>query len=284
MFVGRSDFVVNFAAKFKDNIIKRFIQISLPAYALMLILVWLIVPGFNGCAPGSLWCLSMYWITQSGGWIGSFIIVLVISVSFAFIPLHPRGKIVMFIRTLLSLAVVLGGFAKLNEAYIKSTFAVARPSHQFILRESQSRASLDSIYLLVVPERRLFFKSVIGRDSLPFKAIDRRIIDHWIDEAGYSMPSGHTFNAFLLASMLSFSLFELNQRRVTAVLFVPMIWAVLVGLSRVVLGVHTPLDVTLGGALGLVISHGLLAIPYLNRILVPRRESHHPNLAGKNLD
>ncbi|HTF22209.1 MAG TPA: phosphatase PAP2 family protein [Chryseolinea sp.] len=245
----------------------------------MLILVWVIAPGFNGCAPGSLWCLAMYWITQSGGWIGSFIIVLIISTAFAFIPLHPRARFVMFVRTLLSLTIILGGFAKLNETFIKSTFAVSRPSHRFILRESQSRASLDSIYMLVVPQRRLFFKKVVDGDTLHFKSIDQRVLAHWIDEAGYSMPSGHTFNAFLLASMLTFSLFELNQRRVTVGLLVPMIWATLVGLSRVSLGVHTPLDVTIGGALGLLVSHGLLAIPYLNRLLVPRRIAHHSGTA-----
>lgn len=237
----------------------------------MLLLVWFVAPGFNGCAPGSWWCLAMYWVTMSGGWEGSFIIVLLISSAFAFIPLHPRGKIVIFVRTLLSLVVILGTFAKLNETYIKSTFAVSRPSHRFILNEARASARLDSVYLLVVPERRLFFKKVMDADTLRFKNIDKRVLQHWIDEAGYSMPSGHTFNAFLLASMLSFSLFELNRRRITLWLYVPLLWAVMVGLSRVVLGVHTPLDVSIGGALGLIVSHTLLAIPYVKRALVPER-------------
>ena len=212
----------------------------------------------------------MYWITQSGGWIGSSIIVLVISTAFAVIPLHPRARVIMFLRTLLSLTLVLGAFAKLNETYIKSTLAVSRPSHQFILRESRSKVNLDSIYLLVVTERRSFFKKVVDADTLRFKNIDSRVLAHWIDEAGYSMPSGHTFNAFLLASMLSFSIFELQQRRITIWAYIPMVWAAMVGLSRVVLGVHTPLDVTFGAALGLVVSHALLAIPPINQLLIPR--------------
>jgi len=254
--------------------IKRFLQISLPAYALMLFLVWIVSPGYSGCAPGSLWCHAMYWITQSGGWLGSFIIVVIISAAFAFIPLHPRGRIVMFVKTLLSLVIILGAFAKLNETYIKSSFAVSRPSHQFILRETHSKANLDSIYLLVVPERQQFFRKVVDADTLHFRNIDPLIVAHWIEEAGYSMPSGHTFNAFLLASMLSFSLYELSHRRITIWLYVPLLWASLVGLSRVVLGVHTPLDVSIGGALGLLVSHGLLAIPALNRLLVPKRSAH----------
>ena len=247
----------------------------------MLILVWFIMPGFNGCAPGNPWCLTMYWVTQSGGWFGSLIIVLIISTAFAFIPLHPRGKIVMFFRTFLSLVIILGSFAKLNESYLKSTFAISRPSHRFIIQQSGSKANLDSIYLLVVPERQKFFRSVVDTDTIHFHSIDKTILSHWIDEAGYSMPSGHTFNAFLLESMLSFSLFELNKRRITIWLYVPMIWAALVGLSRVVLGVHTPLDVSMGALLGLITSHGLLAIPALNRLLVPAR--HDEKAAHSNL-
>lgn len=244
----------------------------------MLLLAWFVVRGFDGCEPGSLLCLAAYWITQSGGWIGSFIIVAIISVAYAFIPLHPRAKIVMFIRTLLTLIIILGAFAKLNETLIKSRFAVSRPSHKFILKTAKSNASLDSVYQLVVPERRVFFQKVIDADTVNFNRIDKLVISHWVDEVGYSMPSGHTFNAFLLASMLAFSLFELNKRRIAWWLFLPMIWAAAVGLSRVILGVHTPLDVTIGAALGLLVSHLLLAIPAMNRLLVPtqpRKVSTH---------
>jgi phosphatidylglycerophosphatase B len=181
------------------------------------------------------------------------------------------------VQTLLSLTIVLGGFAKINESYIKSQFAVSRPSHKYIIRESRSTAKLDSLYLLIAPERRSFFQKVVEADTLHFKNIDRRILAHWVDEAGYSMPSGHSFNAFLLASMLAYALFELNQRRINAWLYLPLLWAALVGLSRVVLGVHTPLDVSIGGALGLIVSHGLLAIPFANRMLVPRRPTTRPH-------
>lgn len=247
----------------------------------MLLLVWIVRPGFDGCPPGGWWCLSMYWITESGGWIGSSVIVLGISIGFAMIPLHPRAKAVMFLRTLLVLAMVLGGFAKFNEHFIKSRFAVSRPSHLFIIREGRSVITLDSIYRHVIDERRQFFKDIIDNDSVHFKKIDPKIIAHWIYEAGYSMPSGHAFNAFLLASMLSFCLFELNERRITIWLYAPMLWAALVGMSRVVLGVHTPLDVTVGGALGILVSHGLLSVPVLNGLFVPARTGHTASGARK---
>lgn len=235
----------------------------------MVLAVGLLIPGFTGCPPGSTICIAMYWITQSGGWMGTLIIVLLVSLSYSFIPLHPRGRLVMFVRTFLALAIVLGVSAKVNETFIKSRLAISRPSHQYILNASRSKADLDSVYLLLTDERRLFFRSIVDHDTIHFKEIDERVLRHWIDEAGYSMPSGHTFNAFLLASMLAFSLFELNQRHITWWLYLPMVWAALVGMSRVVLGVHTALDVSLGGVLGLAVSHLLLAIPLTNRLLVP---------------
>jgi|GEM_PF-452707 len=73
----------------------------------------------------------------------------------------------------------------------------------------------------------------------------------------HSFPSGHTLTAFLLASV---SYYYVQKFWLKGLL---LIAAVLVGLSRVWLGIHWPMDALVGGALGVLC--GSLAIIIANR-------------------
>ena len=209
----------------------------------------------------------MYYTTQSAGRNGTFIIVLLASAAFASgIPTF-KQKAKAFFKTLFVLMVFLAAFASLNENVIKPAIGSSRPSHAYIIKHANPAMKLDSIYSLVVMQRRSFFREVIKNDTIHFNEIDPRILEHWIEEAGYSFPSGHTFNAFLLGGILAFGVFHYSGRRLTFWCFIPMIWACMVGISRVAMGAHTALDVTGGAALGLLISHFLIAVPFTRKLL-----------------
>jgi membrane-associated phospholipid phosphatase len=78
------------------------------------------------------------------------------------------------------------------------------------------------------------------------------------DGGGYSFPSGHTSSAFAIATSVSLSY------RKWYVVVPAYTYASLVGVSRVVLGVHYPSDVICGAVVG---TTSAFAAQYLNRKL-----------------
>jgi membrane-associated phospholipid phosphatase len=89
-----------------------------------------------------------------------------------------------------------------------------------------------------------------------------------------SMPSGHATTTFALFFMLAWLA---GPRRTVAL---AGSWAVLVGFSRVYGGVHYPLDVVAGAALGLTTASILAA---LDRHLTAAREASSNRPALRNL-
>ncbi|MCC2617616.1 phosphatase PAP2 family protein [Aestuariibacter halophilus] len=68
----------------------------------------------------------------------------------------------------------------------------------------------------------------------------------------FSLPSGHTAAAFLMASQV--------VHFYPTMAFIAYPWACTIGLSRVLLGVHYPSDIVVGACLGLMISSFSLVV------------------------
>ena len=76
-----------------------------------------------------------------------------------------------------------------------------------------------------------------------------------------SFPSGHSATAFACATVIAWA-----EPRLAAPVFV---LAALVAWSRVYVGVHYPLDVIGGAALGVLVATALLRLPAIRRRLQP---------------
>ncbi len=82
----------------------------------------------------------------------------------------------------------------------------------------------------------------------------------------YSFPSGHTMSAFIFCCIAGYLTWKTRLPMVLKVIitFLLMVFALLVGCSRIILGVHYPSDVAGGLALGA--AWVLVSIPVLNRL------------------
>ncbi|MEY4747430.1 MAG: hypothetical protein RLZZ416_479 [Candidatus Parcubacteria bacterium] len=73
-----------------------------------------------------------------------------------------------------------------------------------------------------------------------------------IVETGYSFPSNHATAAFALYGFLAWSLWDLKRPMRAIGIAICLLFILLVGFSRIYLGVHYPLDVAGGYAIGAI--------------------------------
>ena len=155
----------------------------------------------------------------------------------------------------------------------------------------------DAFYDLPVAERRAHLCTVSGYDELepsshhcrssasetPDSAASRRycfeeyadetlhlhprVCRHWISTTGgFSFPSGHAYSALFLATFfLGLALGYLSGWRLRFIQFLVVPWTILVAYSRPILRVHSPLDITVGGLLG--VAFGVAAFVMVRAVL-----------------
>jgi phosphatidylglycerophosphatase B len=194
-----------------------------------------------------------YGVTSSGGPAGFLILLLVTGLCYAATASGMKDKISVFLKSVISLALFFGLLALINERYTKHLLKAHRPSHVYMLGQTGLSGTIDSLYRLDKDQRREYFAELIKNNPLKFETTDPDILAHWVDEAGFSFPSGHTFNAFLFAMILAYAIyFNRSRPHWRNLFFIPFVWAVAVGISRVAVGAHTALDVCAGAALGIL--------------------------------
>ncbi|MFP3390425.1 phosphatase PAP2 family protein [Brevibacillus sp. SIMBA_040] len=81
---------------------------------------------------------------------------------------------------------------------------------------------------------------------------ERPTIHRLVEESGYSFPSGHSMAAFLFFGMMAMllTLFVVSRAAKAVIILATVVLILLVGISRIYLGVHYPSDVLAGFAAG----------------------------------
>jgi phosphatidylglycerophosphatase B len=178
------------------------------------------------------------------------------------------------------LGVLLGGGALANEYLLKPAVTAPRPNIVALAEAGVLGMAPEAWYdSMDREERRNHLHDVLSDPTREAPALTDRVRTHWIHEAGFSFPSGHSFSAMLLSTyfvLLGSALALTGWRRA---LYLLPVWAVGIAWSRVLLGVHRPADVIWGGLLGLLLGTGAawLSIRQLRTILPqPAHRSRPP--------
>ncbi len=219
-------------------------------------------------------------------WVVSFLILAVVSRP----GLALKRRAVEALVVAVAVLTLLGGGSGFNEFVLKHSFKEPRPHIKLLARtppgvpleRSILKISPDSLYRLDRRARRAYLEEISGYHELSSPGssrqfcfeeygeeihLNQRVCRHWASTTGgFSFPSGHAFSSLFLATFfLGMALSVLAGWRLWFFQFLAVPYGVLVAYCRVVLRVHSPLDISVGGLLG--IGFGLVALVLVVTVL-----------------
>lgn len=186
----------------------------------------------------------LFWLTEtaSAPWalISCFLLLLV------FIwKLKVRSlKNIIKLTVILASSVIVGQGIK---TVVKSTLEEPRP---FVMWLEEAHG-IDDEYFYSLPrkERAALIETIIKNDA----SVPQWGKSHWKNETGYSLPSGHTiFSACWALLFVGFFNFKKHYLLVSAA----VLWAGGISFSRLILGMHWPLDLVGGILVALMVAIG----------------------------
>ena len=128
------------------------------------------------------------------------------------------------------------------------------------------------LILLILPQTRNIYGIPVSMGAIFVTILNKTMKQHLVQEGGYSFPSGHSITSMFVYGMLLYLIWtHVKNRRLRNILSVlVMIPLVLVGPSRIYLGVHYPTDVLAGWCLGFAVL--MAAIGVVQRITARREK------------
>lgn len=202
-----------------------------------------------------------YWFTQSGGKYGAPLVAVVVLIRLvSCCDITTKQKMKLSVIVVLIAAICAGGGAALNEDVLKTRLKIPRPNIVWLaggdgagplgMTAEEFYANGDK------KTRSLVLSNVLNSRPSPV-SLSRSIEAHWIEETGFSLPSGHAFAAMFFATFFLMLAATYLSFQKLWLFYALLPWALAVCYSRPILRVHTPMDITIGGLQGLLL--GLLA-------------------------
>ena len=252
----------------KDRLLKyKLVWLSpVVAIAVLSLIVFLLPVAFSACDASGFTCKMWFYLSASADVYGTGIIALILGlILMSNLPgIRSKARIVVFNFVLICSC--LGILAGLNEYVIKPLTHVARPSEEYLSASNRKIIQLQDLFSKRGEAKNNYIADQIQKNIQKLKGIPDDVLKSWIDDAGYSFPSGHSQNAFLLGTIICYLMVELLPEKRKWMAALPFVWSVMVCLSRVALGVHSKWDVTAGALSGTILAWIFISLGIYERI------------------
>lgn len=130
---------------------------------------------------------------------------------------------------------LLQGSTQIIKSTIKTVWEEPRPYMSYMVEKG---VEIDSFYEQDRKDRGAIIKSTLQSD----KDTPAWLQDHWEKETGFSFPSGHTIFAVMWAFIIVGFLTREKDPKTNIAMVIMTIWAGLMMISRMRLGMHFPID------------------------------------------
>jgi phosphatidylglycerophosphatase B len=251
----------------------RFIILSSAiAFALLTVLVFLLPLEFSSYKSSDTMAPIWYFITETGDVIGSIVILTCFTI-YVYSHFRSSGRRMRYLAELISLIIVIElSSLALSQLYTKEVIREPRPSQLYFVEKGVIENGGREFFAMPMKEKEKYLQERAESYKVELSDVYPPILSSWSGDTSFSFPSGHSQSSFFLGIMMSFVISRVAHRNRRYLALIPLTWALLVSLSRVIIGVHYSWDVAAGAFIGLVLAFSLISLNITNRALAAHRQ------------
>ena len=243
----------------RKNFSNSFIYLySLIAFILMSLIVILFPLELSSYRNSDAWAPFWNLITETGGFSSGIILLLIlilILVRHFRISYRKISDLNYFLSIVFLIFVFSMGF---SQFYLKDYFKKPRPYQLYFVGKGILINKGEQFFSMPGKEKSKFLDDITRKNPELINEVYLPVLNNWIYNSGFSFPSGHAQTSFYFAVIFSYVFFKIFKKEKKYLTLFPLIWAILVSLSRVILGFHYPADIAAGALAGM--TTGLIAI------------------------
>lgn len=231
---------------------------SLIAFILMGLIVILFPLELSAYRNSDAWAPFWNAVTETGGFTAGLVLLLIlilIVVKHFKINSGKFSDVNYFLSIVFLVFVFSMGFSQL---YLKDYFKKPRPYQLYFVEKGILINKGEQFFSMPGKEKSKFLEDITRKNPELINEIYLPVLNNWIYNSGFSFPSGHAQTSFYFAVIFSYVFFKIFKEEKKYFSLLPFIWAILVSLSRVLLGFHYPVDIAAGALAGM--TTGLIAI------------------------